>query len=417
MRTHSISAGRSINLSLSERGIHALKEVGLYGNIEKHLIEMPGRMLHDKSGELQYQTYGINPGDVHYSVSRGLLNKILLDAAESEKSVSIRFNEYCTGVNFDAKKFFVRNTTTSKIRAVDFDLLIGTDGAGSSVRQSMIKAQAIRCKHEVLAHGYKELSIPEDLGIAHGMEKNALHIWPRGGFMLIALPNTDNSFTGTLFLPHKGSSSFESLKGDQSILDFFHAQFPDAIPLIPNLTLNFKNNPTGSLGTIRCSDWHVRGKALVIGDAAHAIVPFHGQGMNCGFEDCSVLINLFDKYKDIEELFKAFASQRKPDANAIADMALENYIEMRDAVRNPKFHLLKQIEWLLEKRYSKRFIPRYSMVMFHRIPYAVAKERGEIQSAILSELAESIERVEEVNVDVADQLVEEKLALLGNEVP
>ena len=198
MRHHTVPAGRSINLSLSERGIHALKEVGLYRNIEKHLIEMPGRMLHDRNGVLQYQAYGRNPGDVHFSVSRAVLNKILLDAAESTERVSIHFNEYCSDLNLKKKHISLRNEATSKIRTLDFDVLIGSDGAGSIVRQSMIKAQAIQCKHEILPHGYKELNIPEDGKDARRMEKNALHIWPRGGFMLIALPNSDNSFTVVL---------------------------------------------------------------------------------------------------------------------------------------------------------------------------------------------------------------------------
>ncbi len=412
IRNHKIPAGRSINLSLSERGIHALKEVGLYRNIEKYLIEMPGRMLHDKNGVLQYQAYGRNPGDVHFSVSRAVLNKILLDAAESTERVSIQFNEYCSSLNLTTKRLSLRNETTSESRTLDFDVLIGVDGAWSIVRQSMINAQAIQCKHEILPHGYKELNIPEDPRGGHRMEKNALHIWPRGGFMLIALPNTDNSFTVTLFLPHEGSNSFESLTSDPSILDFFQTQFPDAVPLIPNLKPDFYNNPTGSLGTIRCSGWHLGAKALVIGDAAHAVVPFHGQGMNCGFEDCSVLNKCFDSSNNIEDIFEAFSKQRISNTKAIADMALENYIEMRDSVRNPKFHLWKQIEWLLEERHPKRFIPRYSMVMFHRIPYSVVKERGNIQSTILHRLSKYVGRVEEVDVGLADQLVKEKLGVV-----
>ena len=412
MRLHTIPAGRSINLSLSERGIHALKEVDLYRNIEKHLIEMPGRMLHDENGILQYQAYGKNPGDVHFSVSRAILNKILLDTAESTERVSIQFNEYCSASDLKTKRLSIRNEATSKIRTIDFDVLIGTDGAGSIVRQSMIKAQAIQSMHKILPHGYKEFHIPGDRRGAHRMEKNALHIWPRGGFMLIALPNTDHSFTVTLFLPHEGVNSFESLTSDPSILSFFQTQFPDVVPLIPTLKLDFQNNPIGSLGTIRCSGWHVGAKALVIGDAAHAIVPFHGQGMNCGFEDCSVLDKYFGSSNDIEDIFEAFSKQRITNANAIADMALENYIEMRDSVRNPKFHLWKQIEWFLEERHPMRFIPRYSMVMFHRIPYTVVKERGKIQLTILSQLSESVGRVEEIDVGFADQLVKEKLSIV-----
>lgn len=409
MRKHNIPAGRSINLSLSERGIHALKEVGLYQIIEKHLVAMPGRMLHDENGKLQYQPYGRNEWDLHYSVSRGVLNKLLLDTAETTGRVSIFFNECCTNLNFETDRIDFCNATTGKTHSVKFDVVIGTDGAGSHVRPAMLDKHAIQCSNEPLPHGYKELSIPADHRGAYLMEKNALHIWPRGGYMLIALPNTDGSFTATLFLAHKGAHSFESLADEQSVLDFFRSQFPDAVPLVSKLTSDFIKNPIGSLGTIRCSPWHLGGKALLIGDAAHAIVPFHGQGMNCGFEDCSAFNQYLETFQDWGSLFAELTAFRKPNADAIADMALENYIEMRDSVRDPKFHLRKKIEWLLEERHPKRFISRYSMVMFHRIPYAAVQKRGEIQSAILTRLTASIDQVEKLDIHLADKLVWEKL--------
>ena len=409
MRSHDIPAGRSINLSLSARGIHALSEVGLDSKIKPDLIAMSGRMLHRISGQLQYQPYGKNQGDVHYSVSRSVLNRLLLDTAEASGKVSLFFNEQCTDLNLANNCTKFRNTIDGNTRSVGFDALIGTDGAGSAVCRALVHANAIEYRHEPLAHGYKELTIPADANGKHRIEKNALHIWPRGGYMLIALPNTDGSFTVTLFLPHKGPVSFESLLDGQSLLGFFRDQYPDAVPLIPRLTTDFMANQTGGLGTIRCMPWHASGKVMLLGDAAHAVVPFHGQGMNCAFEDCSEFNRCLDRFNDWDELFQALDEKRRRNANAIADMALENYVEMRESVRNPKFHLHKKIEWLIEERHPDRFIARYSMVMFHRIPYAEVQQRGEIQAAILDRLSVDAEQIDDVDIALADKLVEERL--------
>lgn len=409
MRRHDIAAGRSINLSLSERGIHALKEVGLFHKVEKYLVAMPGRMLHNQNGQCRYQPYGKNAGDVHYSVSRGALNKLLLDGAESTGRVSLFFNENCTGLDFKTNRLSFRNKKSGSRHSIDFNTVIGSDGAGSAVGHALAEEKAIEMRHEHLPHGYKELAIPADRNGGYQLEKNALHIWPRGGYMLIALPNIDGSFTATLFLPLTGPDSFESLVDKQSVCDFFGTQFPDTRELIPDLASEFFCHPTGNLGTIRSAPWRLAGKVLLIGDAAHAIVPFHGQGMNAAFEDCASLNQHLDRIDDWETLFDAFESERKPNADAIADMALENYIEMRDAVRDPKFHLRKNIEWFLEARHTDRFIPRYSMVMFHRFPYAVVQQRGEIQAAILARLSESIEHLENLDIPLADRLVKERL--------
>lgn len=403
MRKHPIPAGRSINLSLSARGIHALQQVGLYRPLQAHLVPMPGRMLHDEGGNLRYQPYGRSASAVHYSISRALLNQILLDAAEATGRVRIFFDQPCTGIDFKAGRLFLRQQPKA------FRTLIGTDGAGSAVGRAMAEKKIIQCNYDVLPHGYKELTMPAAPEGIPRLEQNALHIWPRGGFMLIALPNTDGSFTATLFLPFSGAESFKALADEKNVLTFFQTRFPDALPLIPNLAREFLTHPTGKLGTVRCAPWHADGKALLLGDAAHAIVPFHGQGMNCAFEDCAIFDRLLEEHTDWESLFQAFEMQRKPNADAIAAMALENYGEMRDAVRDPKFHLRKEIEWLLEERHPERFIARYSMVMFHRIPYAVAQERGEIQAALLNRLSESIDRLEEVDLSLADRLVREKL--------
>jgi kynurenine 3-monooxygenase len=408
MRKYRIPAGRSINLSLSTRGIHALQEVGLYREIERHLVAMPGRMIHDPQGKLLYQPYGRDASAVHYSVERAVLNKILLDAAEAA-GAELCFGEGCEGVDFENRRLLLRRESDGHWRALPFATVIGTDGAGSAVRHAMIEKKGIECRDEHLPHGYKELAIPPGLDGAPKLEKNALHIWPRGGFMLIALPNRDGSFTATLFLPHSGPASFQTLTDARGIRRFFETEFPDALPLMADPVHDFLHHPTGTLGTIRCFPWHIADQALILGDAAHAVVPFHGQGMNCAFEDCVVLDRLIDEHDDLESLYRDFEARRKPNAEAIADMALENYVEMRDSVRAPKFHLRKHIEWLLEERHPRRFIPRYAMVMFHRIPYAVAKDRGDIQAGILARLSESIDREEDVDLDLADRLVVENL--------
>ncbi len=409
MRTHEIPAGRSINLSLSARGIHALSEVDLLRKIQPHLVAMPGRMLHRKSGEMHYQAYGKNPSDLHYSVSRGVLNRLLLDAAEATRKVSMFFNEECADMNLATQRMSFKSSITGSIRSTGFEAVIGTDGAGSAVCRALVEADAIEYLHEPLAHGYKELTIPAGPNGEHRIEKNALHIWPRGGYMLIALPNTDGSFTVTLFMPYQGSASFDALADDAAVLKFFQEQYPDSVDLIPGLTADFIRNQTGELGTIRCNPWNLGAKALLLGDAAHAVVPFHGQGMNCAFEDCTEFNRCLELYNDWEELFQTVDQIRRPNANAIADMALENYIEMRDSVRDPKFHLHKEIEWLLEERHPDRFIARYSMVMFHRIPYAEAQRRGTIQAGILERLSADVDNVELVNIELADQLVTTEL--------
>ncbi len=414
MRKHAIPAGRSINLSLSTRGIHALQEVELYGKVEAQLVAMPGRMIHGEKSELLYQPYGREPSAVHYSIGRDILNKLLLDEAESAGAELI-FERGCVGLDFEDNCLLLRNEKDGATQAQAFDTLIAVDGAGSVVRHAMIRQGHIQGRDEHLAHGYKELTIPAGPEGAFLLERNALHIWPRGGYMLIALPNTDGSFTCTLFLPYNGPLSFETIGDEKSVLKLFATEFPDALPLIPRLGHDFFARPTGTVGTVRCFPWRVGGKALLLGDAAHAVVPFHGQGMNCAFEDCVVFNQLLDKHEGWESLYSAFEASRKPNAEAIADMALENYAEMRCAVRDQKFHLLKKLEWLLEARHEQRFISRYAMVMFHRIPYLVAQARGEIQASILEQLSASVHRVEDVDLELADKLVVEKLTPLSEE--
>lgn len=412
MRRVDISAGRSINLALANRGIDALSRVGVMRDIESHLIPMRGRMIHDHDGGLQLQPYGNKPGEVIYSVSRGALNKALMDAAEAA-GVAIRFNQRCDHVDLAGKKLTFSREDSGEQQVISYHKVIGADGGGSVVRGAIAAASGGAVSDEPLDHGYKELTVPAGPGGDHRMETNALHIWPRGGYMLIALPNTDGSFTATLFLPHEGGNSFESLRTPDAVEAFFDRQFPDAVPLIDNLAHSFFANPTGRLGTVRCQGWHDGGNGLLIGDAAHAVVPFHGQGMNAGFEDCVALDRQLETHGDNwAAAFSAFEAERKPSADAIADMALENYIEMRDSVRDPKFQLRKELAWKLETLYPDQFIPRYSMVMFHLLPYADAYARGRIQAAILEDLTKTADTLDQVDLDHARKLVEDRILTL-----
>jgi kynurenine 3-monooxygenase len=401
----SISAGRSINLALANRGIAALEEVGVMESLRPELIPMAGRMLHDEEGRLRLIPYGNKPHEVIYSVSRAGLNRLLLDAAEATGRVSIQFGKTVSGVDFAN-----RHVRFDGEESQTYRVLIGTDGSASAIRAAILERTRGRLDEEPLGHGYKELSIPPAPGGGFRMEKNALHIWPRGEYMLIALPNTDGSFTATLFLPNQGEESFAALTTPQAVNTLFQRRFADAIPLIPDLTETFFGNPTGHLETIRCEPWSFEDHALVLGDAAHAIVPFHGQGMNAAFEDCSAFDQCVrDPNRPWSDVFAEFEARRRPDTGAIADMALENYVEMRSTVREPKFQLKKDLSFRLEERHPGRFIPRYSMVMFHTIPYAEAKRRGAIQEQILDDLTTRAASLDEVDLTRADRLISERL--------
>ncbi|MEA5446368.1 NAD(P)/FAD-dependent oxidoreductase [Gammaproteobacteria bacterium AB-CW1] len=412
MRQETISAGRSINLALANRGIAGLEGAGVMDRVNDLLIPMEGRMLHDEQGGLDFQAYGKRPEEVIYSVSRGELNKRLMDAAEETGRVRFHFNQALESVDFEQRRIHLIDELRGEKQALGCDRLIATDGAGSPTRQAMEAHLGMTVSEELLGHGYKELNIP---GTANGdwqMERGALHIWPRGGYMLIALPNLDGSFTVTLFLPHKGEPSFNSLgNAPEKIRSFFESEFSDATKLMPDLLDTYLENPLGKLGTVRSPQWRVNDFALLLGDAAHAIVPFHGQGMNCAFEDCLELDRCLDEFEgDWTQAFAATEARRKPNANAIADMALENYVEMRDSVRDPKFKLQRELGWKLEERHPNRFIPRYSMVMFHHLPYAEAQSRGRIQQTILNELTADTDSLEGVDMKHADELVRERLS-------
>ncbi len=337
MRRVRMSAGRSINLALSTRGIHALRQAGLWSEIEKIIIPMRGRMMHSIAGELTFMPYGKDETEVINAVSRADLNIALMNAAE-RCGVPIHFHERCTGFDLQTGAVHLRNEGTDVETSIAADVVIGADGAGSAIRADMLKLPRFNFSQHYLDYGYKELTIHARADSTHVFEPHALHIWPRGTFMLIALPNIDGTFGCILFLPFEGEISFAALDTEPKVLSFFEAQFPDAMSLMPALAENFFSNPTGAMVTIKCSPWQVGGKALLLGDAAHAIVPFFGQGMNCAFEDCTYLLELLDHHgPDWSALFSAFERSRKADTDAIADLAIENSVEMRDRVADPRF--------------------------------------------------------------------------------
>ncbi len=410
MRRENISAGRSINLALSTRGIYALREVGLDDAIMQLAIPMRGRMMHGVDGSLTFQPYGKDESEVIYSVSRGELNIRMMDLAEASPGVHISFQQRCDGMDFTSNVLHLTNEKTGKSYKRRGNAVIASDGAGSPVRQAMEQQKGISVSQEFLPHGYKELHIPPREDGTHRIEKNALHIWPRRAFMLIALPNLDGSFTCTLFLQQDGDPGFSSLQTPEQLHAFFEKEFPDARALMPTLEEDFFRNPTGALGTVRCYPWHVGGTAALLGDAAHAIVPFFGQGMNCAFEDCTVLnecIGALDG--DWERVFHAYQERRKLNADAIADLALENFIEMRDRVADERFLLMKKVGLALEERFPTHFIPLYSMVTFHRTPYAVAQSRGQIQFKILEELTRDAKDIGDVDLQHAGSLIRKRL--------
>lgn len=409
MRRVRLSAGRSINLALSTRGIHALSEAGLWTEMRKIVIPMKGRMMHSVTSELTFQPYGKDEAEVIHSISRAELNIALMNAAEAQ-GVKICFQQRCTGIALKSGELQLRgernDEQTEEDRIQETAVVIGCDGSASAIRGEMLKLNRVNFSQQYLDYGYKELTIPAGPGGNHALETNALHIWPRGNYMLIALPNVDGTFACILFLPFDGPDSFAQLTSHSAVREFFCSRFPDALPLMPDLADNFFANPTGAMVTIKCSPWHAEGRVLLLGDAAHAIVPFFGQGINCGFEDCTCLLDLLDCHgADWPRVFKEFEKARKVNTDAIADLAVENFVEMRDRVADPRFLLRKKVELALEARYPRVFVPKYSMVTFHRVPYTVALRRGQLQDQMLTELCDRIERVEDLDWSKAERLV------------
>jgi kynurenine 3-monooxygenase len=412
MRRVRMSAGRSINLAISTRGIHALTQAGLWEEMRKIIIPMRGRMMHSAASELTFQPYGKNELEVINSISRAELGIALMNAAEA-RGVKIHFQQRCLGMDFRTGTLHMRDEQSGEERTEETGVVIGCDGSASAIRDAMLHRSRFNFSQQYLDSGYKELTIPAGPGGQHVIETNALHIWPRGNYMLIALPNVDGTFACILFLPFEGADSFAEIDSPAAVAKFFQSRFPDAVPLMPDLVESFFANPTGAMVTVKCSPWHLEGRALLLGDAAHAIVPFFGQGINCGFEDCTVFLELLDRYgADWARVFREFETMRKANADAIADMAVENFVEMRDRVADARFLLRKKAELALEARYPQLFVPKYAMVTFHRVPYATALERGQRQERILTELCERIERVDDLDWNKADTLIRRELSPL-----
>jgi kynurenine 3-monooxygenase len=412
MRQVRMSAGRSINLALSTRGIHALQQAGLWERMQSIVVPMKGRMMHSIAGGLTFQPYGKNETEVINSISRAELNIALLNAAE-EHGATIHFNQRCVGYDGKAAAIRLRDEETGEETTREAAVVIGCDGSASAIRTEMLKLSRFNYSQQYLDYGYKELTIPADTQGGHLLEKHALHIWPRGNHMLIALPNIDGTFACILFLPFEGADSFASLNTEADVIQFFESRFPDAVPVMPQLAENYFANPTGGMVTVKCSPWHVGGRALLLGDAAHAIVPFFGQGINCGFEDCTSLVESIARFgTDWPRVFAEFEKERKVNTDAIADMAIENFTEMRDRVADARFLFRKKVELALEAKYPRLFVPKYAMVTFHRVPYSVALARGEVQDRMLEELCATIDRVEDLDWEKAEQLIRRDLTPL-----
>ena len=389
-REHAATSGRSINLALAARGIRALEQAGLMAQVRPTVLPMRGRMVHEPEADSvpRLLPYGQRDSEVIYSVGRAALNRVLIEAAARLPQVRLHFDTTCTGVDVPGASLHMVDNRTGLERTLGDSVTIATDGAGSALRGSLARAGRVNVTELPLEHDYKEFHIPPRDG-EYALHPDALHVWPRHGFMLIALPNPDRSFTATLFLPQIGHPGFDSLSSDAAVREFFVREFATAAALIPDLTAQFRNHPAGHLGTVHTDPWACGG-VLLLGDAAHAIVPFHGQGMNAAFEDCMLLDSMLASAGtgcDWPAIFAGFNRARFGDTEAIAQMALENYSEMRSAVLDERF--LRQKSWALqlERLYPTRFIPRYAMVMFHpEISYSEALRRGGVQQQILTVL-------------------------------
>jgi kynurenine 3-monooxygenase len=383
-REGNVVGGRSINLALSTRGIHALQQLGIADRVLQHAIPMRGRMIHNRSGALHFSPYDRDPDKWINSIGRGALNTAVIEAAQQHPNVRVQFNHRCTDVNLYAPAAYLVHTETNEITESRADAVIGVDGAFSAVRASLQRLNRFEYSQSYLAHGYKELTIPPADDGSWRMEKQALHIWPRKSFMMIALPNPDGSFTCTLFWEFEGPRSFATTNTTDEIRRFFDEEFPDAVPLMPTLLQDFQENPTGSLVTIRCAPWYYEDKVAIVGDAAHAVVPFYGQGMNAAFEDCVVFDECLAEFPhDRRRAFAEYFVRRKENADALADLAVQNFIEMRDKTASPIFRARKKLDHALEAILPGVYLPLYTMISFTRIPYAEAARRAHRQNVAI----------------------------------
>ncbi|WP_454830655.1 FAD-dependent oxidoreductase [Pseudoxanthomonas wuyuanensis] len=415
-RLKGYEGGRSINLALAERGRHALRQADADDAVMTQAVMMRGRMVHTSDGRQQLQRYGRDDSEVIWSIHRGDLNITLLNLAE-QAGATLHFHRRLDKVDFDANLADFVDERDSGHQAIAFDSLVGADGAGSSLRAAMMRETDLGERTEFLGHSYKELEIPPAADGGFLIEPNALHIWPRGRYMCIALPNDEKTFTVTLFLPNEsipgdGDPSFASVRSGADARALFERDFPDALALIPELEADWERNPPGLLATLYLDRWHIDRRAVLLGDAAHAMVPFHGQGMNCAFEDCVALARQLVSQRDRAAAFAAFEAERKPNAEAIQAMALENYIEMRDRVDDPDFLLQRELERALQERHPGRFVPHYSMVTFMLIPYALAHQRSEIQRRILVDATRGRDSLAQIDWGAVDAAVTQRLDVL-----
>ncbi|MCB9229369.1 MAG: FAD-dependent monooxygenase [Deltaproteobacteria bacterium] len=403
--------GRSVNLALAERGIHALMHSGLMDTIRKLIIPVRGRMIHRPGLPESFQPYSQKESEHIWSISRADLNRELIRAAEATKGVRFHFRHSCLSADPGKHLLRVKDEVSGQISEQPYDALFVADGSSSHVRDSLTAEYGNFVRTEPLQHSYRELRMPSLRdGSGFAMRGDSLHIWPGDDFMMIGLPNPDHSFTMTLFLPDHGKVSFASLKQNAELSHLFQTWFPGVQDDIPDYQEQFFTNPPGQLGTVYCQRWAFPDIVLT-GDAAHAMVPFHGQGMNCGFEDCAVMSELMDQGDNFSDIFQNFEKRRREDCHAIATMALENYVEMRSLVKDTQYLLRKEISFILEQNFPRYFIPRYSMVMFHRIPYQEAFQRGQKQEEILDLCCRGIHSATELDLERAEQLLRQLPAI------
>ena len=415
-RVKGYEGGRSINMALAERGRHALQLAGCEEAVMAGTVMMRGRMVHFSDGSQQLQRYGRDDSEVIWSVHRGNMNITLLDHAE-ECGARLHFNRRLERVDFESRTArFIDDADGGRGHDAPCEVLIGADGAGSAVRAEMARETRLGERLEPLGHSYKELEIPPGRDDGRFLiEPNALHIWPRDDYMCIALPNDSGNFTVTLFMPNEGNPGFDTVRSVQEARSLFEREFPDALQLMPGFDEAWARNPVSPLATLYLERWRLYGRAVLVGDAAHAMVPFHGQGMNCALEDCVSLARHIEEAPDLAAAFTAYENERRPNAEAIQEMALDNYREMRDRVDDADYLLQRELELKLQQRHPDRFVPRYAMVTFMRIPYAVALERARVQGELLEEATRGLENLDGIDWDALDARIKDRLQPLSTQ--